>query len=283
MSEANTSAAVTEDRWPKRWHCVEARDNEYAEQSGPGKPIFAVRNGVNIGTVDLCPLCFETFDHHAAKPEQPPFAPQQFVRIKASGAIVNVARCEKRVVHGKLRWVVDDCNGSRAFADHCELFEGDKSEVRYACSKRAAVGDRVKEVGADFGQYLRVSKIHDDGSIGVETLDGKSCAIAIASSLEFVPEASLNQPRDYPLDPVCELELEQTRQQLDVAMALLGQCDNRMFLVSDFEIRKAAGGWKLCHPLHGALVGNDLKATVFADPVQAAQRATDLSTLSKGA
>ena len=81
-----------EERWPKRWHCVEARDNEYAEQSGPGKPIFAVRNGVNIGTVDICPKCFETFDHHA-QPAQPPFTQCQRVRTK-DGRVLDVSRCE---------------------------------------------------------------------------------------------------------------------------------------------------------------------------------------------
>lgn len=71
------------------------------------------------------------------------------------------------------------------------------------------------------------------------------------------------------------------RERLAVAMSLLGQCDNRMFLVGDFEVRKAAGGWKLFRPPYGALVGNDLKAQVFVDPVQAALRAKELADVGK--
>ena len=66
-----------------------------------------------------------------------------------------------------------------------------------------------------------------------------------------------------------------------MALTLLGQCDNRMFLVGDFEVRKAAGGWKLFRPPYGALVGNDLKAQVFVDPVQAALRAKELADVGK--
>jgi len=397
-----------EDRWPKRWHCVEARDNEFAEQSGPGKPILAVRNGVNIGTVDLCPKCYETFDHHAT-PAQPPFTQCQRVRTK-DGRVLDVSRCEKRVVHGKLRWVVDDLNGERAFADDCELFEGVQPEVRYACTKLAVVGDTVQIAGPNLRQTLNygtliVENVEEQYWVSARDSHGTLRRIA-AGQLEFVPEAGLveevtkmphvkfpaqtmgdgtqagtlsvfargwngclqtiralnpdvqfeeaclDESRKFHLDlgladrmqaraekaeAKCE-ELEKRlnaedvahgntidhrdtheasinaicaalgmeeydaswtshnnpperaieyiealqgeAEQLTIAKLLLGQCDNRLFLVSDFEIRKAAGGWKLCHPLHGSLVGNDLKAAVYVDPVKAAQRANELSQRS---
>ena len=69
------------------------------------------------------PIAVEAPQPIIATPEQPPFAPKQFVRIKTSGTILNVARCEKRVVHGALRWVVDDLNGMRAVAADCELIK----------------------------------------------------------------------------------------------------------------------------------------------------------------
>lgn len=401
----------------------------------------------------------ETFDHHApqpiiAKPETPPFAPKQFVRIKSSGTIFNVARCEKRVVHGALRWVVDDLNGMRAFASDCELVKNmelvnaETGEavihlppvVRYACTKEAKVGDRVRRI--DSNNLLRkVTAVNADGSICVETLEGIRVGNRPALQYEFVPEVTPVASPDFDFDEAankaaavirdiameygafesedwiralsdkisaqirpgvqsliaernrlgslvseasCELSREVVpdslpqmahqaatdrayllkenkrlnhlltthapdgrnvtnrefvelrtrhaslqehcrqlvnvlmwlnekgglgldvheritavltrehtvptepepasdtdREQLAVAKMLLGQCDNRMFLVGDFELRKAPGGWKLFRPPYGALVGNDLKAQVFSDPVQAALRAKELADVGK--
>jgi len=295
-----------------------------------------------------------------AKPETPPFEPKQFVRIKSSGTIINVASCEKRVVHGALRWVVDGLNGMRAFADDCELaspatpkitertpmnvtvgeamgialalheamqllswfiananmtlasnrnssdetwytvlkgkveqaqsLKKDINEsyftptatppapvIRYACSKAAAVGDTVKMISAS-NATARVDSILQNGEIRVQRNDG-SYETFPAYAFEFVPEpTAANQHRSSPESLAAEQEL---RDRLAVAKLLLGQCDNRMFLVGEFELRKAAGGWKLVRPPYGALVGNDLKAQVFTDPVQAALRAKELAGVGK--
>lgn len=384
-----------------------------------------------------------------AKPEQPPFAPKQFVRIKSSGTILNVARCEKRVVHGALRWVVDDLNGMRAFAADCELIKNmelvnaetgeavihlEPKTVRYACTKLAAVGDGVKFTGRASPDPFKVVSVDADGMCDLDFLDGEFYGTFHASKLEFVPDVtpveatefdfdeaankaaaviledlddettitkadwisdaisaqirpgvqalhelqaqklaacscaaimdtpethdqnkdmkpdnpfwspafddvmrrtgeciklrralsdiarpgdcgcrpcrgqcrtkealeididglrtiarealaqsieSLNKPRETPLDPVAELELEQLRERLAVAMSLLGQCDNRMFLVGDFEVRKTAGGWTLYRPLHGALLADAKNVKVFSNPVQAALRAKELADVGK--
>jgi len=148
-----------------------------------------------------------------AKPEQPPFAPKQFVRIKSSGTIFNVARCEKRVVHGALRWVVDDLNGMRAFASDCELVKNmelvnaETGEavihlppvVRYACTKEAKVGDRVRRI--DSNNLLRkVTAVNADGSICVETLEGIRVGNRPALQYEFVPEVTPVASPDFDFD-----------------------------------------------------------------------------------
>jgi len=359
-----------EERWPKRWHCVEARDNEFAEQSGPGKPIMAVRNGVNIGTVDLCPKCFETLDHHAAKPEQPPFTPGQRVRTN-DGRVLDVSRCEKRHVPGKLRWVVDDLNGERAFADECELYEGVKPEVRYACTKLAAVGDTVKVIGSNPPLHMKVEEVSPTGGLYIKSPTGAWCMLLNSSQVEFAPEVTpahpvcrgcnqplkaenawmsdgcpCNNPRgiNHGLVPkeVCtcdecaetdhivdankmiepaasdsilgvrhwqdaqrgvevvnksdydavaasrdewERECDSQRkaireglaacqsmgERLAVAMSLLGQCDNRMFLVGKLELRRKQSGWSVYDP-----VANMFDGERYGDPIAAYQRAKAL-------
>lgn len=397
----------------------------------------------------------ETFDHHAtpqpiiAKPEQPPFAPKQFVRIKSSGTILNVARCEKRVVHGALRWVVDDLNGMRWFAADCELIKNmelvnaetgeavihlEPQPVRYACTKLAAVGGIVKYAGVVDSVRLRVRDVQPDGIIKGESLDGKVKTTCRAEKLEYVPECAetdhivdankmieppevdyntapvfdvmrdalqrvydgvadetlingpgngkgkryaigigaavvtaLSRAEEAPAEPVsttCEFDFDeaankaaaviydamltadgQTRdwcsdqisaqirpgvQQLYaklqrnrcdtcgantidgctrcgapqccpqcckideyerdqatsnehrlMALKLLSQCDNRLFLVGGFEIRKAAGGWKLYYPTVGALLADAENVKVFTNPVQAALRAKELADVGK--
>lgn len=295
----------TEVRWPKRWSCSEARDNEFAEQSGPDKPIMAVRNGVTIGTVDLCPKCYETFCHHAARPDQPPFAPGQTVRDTRTGKQHNVARCENRVVHGALRWIVDDHNGSRAFADDCVLVHAgtltteavaalvaktehcfkplEPSPVRYACSKLAAVGDTVKFVGRDGSMLLKVTAISTPDMCHLEALNGKWGTLCAASSLEFVPDVTPNKLRETPFDPVAELELEQLRQRLAVAMSLLAQCGATMFIVDPFELRLKEGGWKIYRPATGKYLVDANEQTVWPNVIAAYQRAKELADVKGGA
>lgn len=218
-----------------------------------------------------------------AKPEQPPFAPKQFVRIKSSGTILNVARCEKRVVHGALRWVVDDLNGMRAFASDCELVQPETPPVRYACTKLAAVGDKVKVIGSNPPLHMNVEEISPTGGLYIKSPTGAWCMLLNSSQVEFVPEVTpLNGERATMFNPAAELEREQLRQQLAVAMSLLGQCDNRLFLVGDFEIRKAGGGWRIyCPPSKLALSADDV-FEIFRDPVAAALRAKELSGVAKG-
>lgn len=206
----------TEVRWPKRWSCSEARSNEFAEQSGPGEQIMAVRNGVTIGTADLCPKCYETFGHHAARPDQPPFAPGQTVRDTRTGKQHNVARCEKRVVYGTLRWIVDDHNGSRAFADDCVLVHIgtlttetvaalvaetehcfkplEPSPVRYACLKLAAVGDTVKVIGSNPPLHMKVEEVSPTGGLYIKSPTGAWCMLLNSSQVEFVPEVTIAHP-----------------------------------------------------------------------------------------
>ena len=74
-----------------------------------------------------------------------------------------------------------------------------------------------------------------------------------------------------------EGKIEHTEQRLGIAMSLLAQCDNRMFLVGNCELRRAAGGWKLFRPPCGMLVGNDLKALQFESLIGAAVMAMQLS------
>ena len=282
-----------------------------------------------------------------AKPEQPPFAPKQFVRIKSSGTILNVARCEKRVVHGALRWVVDGLNGMRAFADDCELaspatpkitertpmnvtvgeamgialalheamqllswfiananmtlasnrnssdetwytvlkgkveqaqsLKKDINEsyftptatppapvIRYACSKAAAVGDTVKMISAS-NATARVDSILQNGEIRVQRNDG-SYETFPAYAFEFVPEpTAANQHRSSPESLAAEQEL---RDRLAVAMSLLGQCDNRMFLVGKLELRRKQSGWSVFDPL-----ANMFDDERYADPIAAYERA----------
>lgn len=356
--------------------------------------------------------------------EQPPFAPKQFVRIKSSGTILNVARCEKRVVHGKLRWVVDDHNGMRAFADDCELIKNMElvnaetgqavihlpPAVRYACTKQAKVGDTVRRIDAT-NLLRKVTAVNADGSIGVETLEGIRVGNRPALQYEFVPDVTPVASPDFDFDeaankaatqilhslagttgmshewasdiisaqirpgvqalyaklqhrrcdtcgantidgcvrcgapqccPQCckidDLErrlnsedvahtntidhrdtheasinaicaalgmeehdaswtshnnppdraieyieaLRKEAEQLAVAKLLLGQCDNRLFLVGDFEIRKAGGGWRIyCPPSKLALSADDV-FEIFRDPVAAALRAKELSGVAKG-
>lgn len=232
-----------------------------------------------------------------AKPETPPFEPKQFVRIKSSGTILNVARCEKRVVHGASRWVVDGLNGMRAFASDCELIKNMElvnaetgqavihlpPAVRYACSKAAAVGDTVKFASSNRSVLFKVTALSPPNMCHLKSLDGKTGALCNAKSLEFVPEVTpLNGERATMFNPAAELEREQLRQQLAVAMSLLGQCDNRLFLVGDFEIRKAGGGWRIyCPPSKLALSADDV-FEIFRDPVAAALRAKELSGVAKG-
>lgn len=281
--------------------------------------------------------------------EQPPFQPKQFVRIKASGTILNVARCEKRVVHGALRWVVDDLNGMRAFAADCELIKNmelvnaetgeavihlEPQPVRYACTKLAAVGDIVKYAGVVDSVRLRVRDVQPDGIIKGESLDGKVKTTCRAEKLEYVPECAesdhivdankmvepaasdsvlgvrhwLDARRgvevvsksDYDAvaasrdewERECDSQRRAIREglaacqsmgeQLAVAKLLLGQCDNRLFLVGDFEIRKAGGGWHIyCPPSKLALSADDV-FEIFRDPVAAALRAKELSGVAKG-
>ena len=56
-----------------------------------------------------------------AKPEQSPFHPGQKIRSKRTGETITVVRCEKRVAHGVIRWVVDDVDGKRWYALDCEV------------------------------------------------------------------------------------------------------------------------------------------------------------------
>lgn len=357
--------------------------------------------------------------------EQPPFQPKQFVRIKASGTILNVASCEKRVVHGALRWIVDGLNGMRAFADDCELIKNMElvnaetgqavihlpPAVRYACTKQAKVGDTVRRIDAT-NLLRKVTAVNADGSIGVETLEGIRVGNRPALQYEFVPdvtpvaspefdfdeaankaaaflkgsidsdsitvcaewisdiisaqirpgvqalyaklqhrrcdtcgantidgcvrcgapqccpqcckiddlerrlnsedvahtntidhrdthEASINaicaalgmeehdaswtshnNPPDRAIEYIEALRKE--AEQLAVAKLLLGQCDNRLFLVGDFEIRNAGGGWRIyCPPSKLALSADDV-FEIFRDPVAAALRAKELSGVAKG-
>lgn len=128
--------------------------------------------------------------------EQPPFEPKQFVRIKSSGTILNVARCEKRVVHGALRWIVDDLNGSRAFAADCELVPTETPPVRYACTKLAAVGDKVKVIGSNPPLHMNVEEISPTGGLYIKSPTGAWCMLLNSSQVEFVPEVT-------PAHPVC--------------------------------------------------------------------------------
>jgi len=153
--------------------------------------------------------------------EQPPFQPKQFVRIKASGTILNVASCEKRVVHGALRWIVDGLNGMRAFADDCELIKNmelvnaETGEavihlppvVRYACSKEAKVGDKVRRI--DSNNLLRkVTAVNADGSICVETLEGIRVGNRPALKYEFVPEVTPVASADFDFDEAATKAVE---------------------------------------------------------------------------
>lgn len=142
----------------------------------------------------------------------PPFLPKQFVRIKSSGTILNVARCEKRVVHSALRWVVDDLNGMRAFAADCELVtepsglysnvcNGDVEKsapqpVRYACTKLAAVGDTVKVIGSNPPLHMKVEEVSPTGGLYIKSPTGAWCMLLNSSQVEFVPEVT-------PAHPVC--------------------------------------------------------------------------------
>ena len=234
--------------------------------------------------------------------EQPPFEPKQFVRIKSSGTILNVARCEKRVVHGALRWVVDDLNGMRAFASDCELIKNmelvnaetgqavihlePQPEVRYACSKLAAVGDTVQIAGPNLRQTLNygtliVENVEEQYWVSARDSHGTLRRIA-AGQLEFVPEVTLNKPRDFPLDPVCELELEQTRQRLAVAKLLLGQCGATFFIVGPFELRLKEGGWKIYRPATEKYLVDANEQTVWPDVFSAYVRAKELNDAAKG-
>lgn len=128
-----------------------------------------------------------------AKPEQPPFAPKQFVRIKSSGTILNVARCEKRVVHGALRWVVDDLNGMRAFAADCELVPTETPPVRYACTMIAKAGHTVKILAPSDGRLCRVLAVNGPRLL-LRPLKGDGDLELLAEFVEFVPEVTIAHP-----------------------------------------------------------------------------------------
>lgn len=287
-----------------------------------------------------------------AKPEQPPFEPGQRVRTN-DGRVLDVSRCEKRHVPGKLRWVVDDLNGARAFADECELFEGVKPEVRYACSKRAAVGDTVKVLGSNPPLHMKVEEISPTGGLYIKSPTGTACMLLNSSQVEFVPEANLPESdaelseiikdaaertaaivdkhrkcaesdhiveankmvepaasnsvlgvrhwqdanrgvevvskSDYDAvaasrdewERECESQRKAIREglgacqsmgeQLTIAKLLLGQCDNRLFLVGKLELRRKSSGWSVFDP-----VANMFDDERFADPIAAYQRAKAL-------
>lgn len=317
---------------------------------------------------------------HDMNLEKPPFAPKQFVRIKSSGTILNVARCEKRVVHGALRWVVDDLNGMRAFAADCELIKNmelvnaetgqavihlePKPEVRYACTKLAAVGDTVKYAGVPNSGHYKVIEFDDHGNARCESIDACAMVCVPICKLEFVPQlwpvgadfdfdeaankaaqAVINKQsqgcrllRDWISDAIsahirpgvqalyaklqhrrcdtcgantidgcmrcgapqccpqcCKIDdltrqlgtmavghldaADQSRERLAVAMSLLGQADNRLFLVGAVEIRRRDGGWWLNYPMSMPATPNDDKK--FTNPVDAALRAKELADVGK--
>lgn len=64
----------------------------------------------------------------------------------------------------------------------------DAGEVRYACSKLAALGDTVKFLRIDDGLRLKVVKVRDDGMCELEYFDGGFFDSVDANQLEFVPE-----------------------------------------------------------------------------------------------
>ena len=183
------------------------------------------------------------------------------------------------------------------------MFEGVKPEVRYACTKLAAVGDTVKFAGIVNSEHRKVIKVKTDGIIESESLDGTNVCIDPASSLEFVPDVTATvrhwqdahrgvevvSKRDYDAvaasrdewERECESQRKAIREgtaacqsmgeQLTIAKLLLGQCDNRLFLVGKLELRRKQSGWSVFDP-----VANMFDDVRFADPIAAYQWAKTL-------
>jgi uncharacterized coiled-coil DUF342 family protein len=59
---------------------------------------------------------------------------------------------------------------------------------RYACSKLAAVGDRVKVLGSEPPLIMKVEEVSPTGGLYIKSLTGTACMLLNSSQVEFVPE-----------------------------------------------------------------------------------------------
>lgn len=81
-------------------------------------------------------------------------------------------------------------------ASGVERFIVNNNSVRYACTKLAAVGDKVKVIGSNPPLHMNVEEISPTGGLYIKSPTGAWCMLLNSSQVEFVPEVT-------PAHPVC--------------------------------------------------------------------------------
>ncbi|MBA4019148.1 MAG: hypothetical protein C0483_18435 [Pirellula sp.] len=157
---------------------------------------------------------------------------------------------------------------SRKF--HLDLGLADRMQARADTAEAEAV--KVRERLSSLQEHCRqlvnvLMWLNQRGGLGLDVHERITAVLTREHTVPTAPE------------PASDTD----RQQLAIAKLLLGQVDNRMFLVGRFEIRRRDGGWILVLPGTGTLVDGPGKFKEFADPVQASLRAKELADVKGGA
>lgn len=79
-------------------------------------------------------------------------------------------------------------------ASGVERFIVNNNSVRYACTKLAAVGDKVKVIGSNPPLHMNVEEISPTGGLYIKSPTGAWCMLLNSSQVEFVPEVTPAQP-----------------------------------------------------------------------------------------